>query len=497
MGNATWPRRFGAALAALVVAVPLLALGATASATQPQGVPAPPYVVRDPAFFWRAGVDPATGLSTNCFVQGAPFTPQPYATSSGSAMSRVLFGLVNGASYHIEYPSVGWNGELVLYAHGYNGNKLYLCAGQPNISRDWYLSHGYAWAASSYSTNGYDVRTGVADTHRLIGLFTSLVSKPSKVWMTGDSMGGHITAVAVETYPNAFAGAMPTCGVLGDVDLFNYFFGASAAAAALAGHAAIPFPVSADDWVRAVGQFLPNLGSNFSRFPLPPTYTAAGQAWRGVLANLSGGFRPGIFAATNFWNGFGFGDPPLSGLPFLLGLNPATTGGTAGIARGNVVDTTDAVYQVGPAPDPPVDEPLNEMVTRVAADKNLGGGRFSIPTVKGDPRIPVLSLHGLGDLFVPFSMEQDYARRTAANGAGDLFVSRAIREVNHCSFSQAEYTKAFTDLTAWARGGPKPAGDDILNPAAVSGPFFGCTFTDGPHPLFADPAPGLPCPTGP
>jgi hypothetical protein len=95
-------------------------------------------------------------------------------------------------------------------------------------------------------------------------------------------------------------------------------------------------------------------------------------------------------------------------------------------------------------------------------------------------------------------MEQDYARRASAHGASDLFVSRAIREVNHCGFSQGELTTAFSDLTAWAGGGPKPAGDDILNPAAVADPFFGCTFTEpGAHPLFIDPAPGQPCPPGP
>ena len=29
-------------------------------------------------------------------------------------------------------------------------------------------------------------------------------------------MGGHITGVAIEQYPNAYDGAMPMCGVMGD-----------------------------------------------------------------------------------------------------------------------------------------------------------------------------------------------------------------------------------------------------------------------------------------
>ena len=36
-------------------------------------------------------------------------------------------------------------------------------------------------------------------------------------------MGGHITGVIIEQYPQLFDGAMPICGVMGDYDLFDYF----------------------------------------------------------------------------------------------------------------------------------------------------------------------------------------------------------------------------------------------------------------------------------
>jgi hypothetical protein len=35
-------------------------------------------------------------------------------------------------------------------------------------------------------------------------------------------MGGHVTA-AIEQYPQAYDGAMPICGVLGDHELFDFF----------------------------------------------------------------------------------------------------------------------------------------------------------------------------------------------------------------------------------------------------------------------------------
>jgi len=52
----------------------------------------------------------------------------------------------------------------------------------------------------------------------------------------------------------------------------------------------------------------------------------------------------------------------------------------------------------------------------------------------------------LGDLFVPFSMEQQCARKVAANDASDLLAVRASRDVDHCGFTGNERARAFDDL---------------------------------------------------
>ena len=92
----------------------------------------------------------------------------------------------------------------------------------------------------------------------------------------------------------------------------------------------------------------------------------------------------------------------------------------------------------------------------------------------------MLTLHNLGDLFVPVLNEVAYAQRVAGHGKGDLLVQRAIRGVGHCDFSPEEFSRAFLDLVAWEQFGVTPAGDDFLDPAAVADPNFGCTFTDDP-----------------
>ena len=50
----------------------------------------------------------------------------------------------------------------------------------------------------------------------------------------------------------------------------------------------------------------------------------------------------------------------------------------------------------------------------------------------------MVTIHTLGDLFVPFSMEQVYQKRVAAKGNSDWLVQRAIRGISHCDFTVAE-----------------------------------------------------------
>ena len=97
--------------------------------------------------------------------------------------------------------------------------------------------------------------------------------------------------------------------------------------------------------------------------------------------------------------------------------------------------------------------------------------------MSGDITIPVLTLHTIGDLFVPFSMEQLYAQRVAANGASHLLVQRAIRDVGHCTFTGDEIVMGFIDLVSWVEGGIIPAGDNLLDPKEVADLEFGCDFT--------------------
>jgi hypothetical protein len=466
--------------------------------------PAP--VVEDPA---PTGPDCTTTTSTTqagytvadprCDFSGAAYTGArftPTTDASGRAVSRTFTGIVAGAPYRLEVPN-HWNGRLVLYAHGFRGNGTTVWVDNSPL-RSYFVSHGYAWAGSGYATNGYDVGQGVLDSHTLIPLFTGKIREPRLVYMTGFSMGGHITAVEIEHFRHDFAGAMPACGVLGDKKLFDYFTDANVTAAGLTG-TNIQFPMSleagqayAPAYDAQVHSELPALGTGFTTGnPATVQLTPTGQAWAGTVQQRTGGTRPGFASGFAFWSSISFA--PLTDVPFLFGVYPGLSGGTEGIADGNLVDNRFTVYRIDDAFGPltAAEQALNRSVLRVAPTTTPSPRLDGVPKVFGDPRIPVLSLHDLGDLFVPFSMEQIYAQRTAAHGQSRLFVSRAIRGIGHCDFTQSELQAGFSDLVSWVEHGHRPAGDRVTDARTVASPTFGCRFTDptpGAHPGFVAPA---------
>jgi hypothetical protein len=369
------------------------------------------------------------------------------------------WGVLDGAGYRIEVPRA-WNGGLVMWAHGFRGSTLELTT-EDHPLRAYLLAKGYAWAASSYSRNDYDVEAGVKDTHALTQLFDDIAGHPSRVYLTGASMGGHVTAAAIEQYRNTYDGAMPICGVLGDHELFDFFLDYNVVAAALAGFP-MTFPPDPTTWTK---QAIPQITSTLAG-AWPNGLTPAGANLKALTELRSGGERPLFDAAWVTW------------ATFLLQFG--SLDGTAPRSPGVVVDNTDAVYQFDTDPAlSPAEQALNDAVLRVAQEPagRVEHGVANVPVVNGTPPVPVVSLHTIGDLFVPFSMEQVYAQRAAANGLADRVVQRAIRGVGHCDFTPAELVSGFDALVGWVERGVRPAGDDVLNPATVADPNYGCAFT--------------------
>jgi pimeloyl-ACP methyl ester carboxylesterase len=432
----------------------------------------------------------------------------PFDALPGTPSDR-YFGVLKGAGYRIEIPK-NWNGGLVLYAHGIRlgaGANVRQLLDVPELTvsnpplRQHLLANGYAWAASSYSRNGYAVETGVRDSMRLLRHFRKRFEEPERVYAMGHSMGGHIVGVLAEKHARHFDGAQPMCGVMGDVQLFDFFLDYNLVAQTLTDPPA-EFPPPPEYLQRVAFDVLPKLGFSPPGTPgqFPFALSAAGQDLKTVVRNLTGGQRPTYDAGFIYWN-----SPPLPFL-FLLGTDDGTV---AGAVDGVVVGNAGRVYSFAPGnAASPFGATLNRDILRVRFDRDVREkfGAEGIPGITGKIGVPVITLHTLGDLFVNFSMQQVYARRVAAQKRGHLLVQRAIRDVGHCFFSPLEEAAAFDDLVKWVDQGAKPAGDKVLDAAAVAHADYGCRFTrpdrgpvtrgpDGstlPSGLFPPPAPACP-----
>jgi pimeloyl-ACP methyl ester carboxylesterase len=196
--------------------------------------------------------------------------------------ARAFFGSYDGGLYRIEIPD-NWNGELALYAHGFVSNAgaqgSALRVGNSPI-REHLIKNGFAWAASSYRCNGYVPGQGLLDTMALTDLFTKFndARAPQRVYLTGTSMGGHVTLLGMHEFPTSFAGGLAMCPA--GPELFDFFAATAGAAEVITGVQAKLDTMQAD-----VAKMNELLGK-------PPEYTEKGRQLASVEIQISGGPRP-------------------------------------------------------------------------------------------------------------------------------------------------------------------------------------------------------------
>jgi pimeloyl-ACP methyl ester carboxylesterase len=442
------------------------------------------------------GSDNSTNSSTYSSIAAEVARPQdtrtfavveanlPFNALPGAPEADRWSGVNKGAGYQIEVPK-NWNGMLVMYAHGYAGTGSNLSVSPPAMRRHL-LEQGYAWAASSYTKNYYDVRAGVEDTNALALAFNDIARQngrplpiPSKIYIVGVSMGGHIAAAAVDeeniqaaNNKVRYDGAVPMCGVLGDTELYDYFASYQTAAQQEAGIPATSWPVP--DWAQVAPQVQSKLFSSFPGGSTPTAQavpSAQGERLKRIVQNLTGGTRPLFDYAyagplqSTAWGTFG------------------RDGKMLGILNEDVITTKNIVFQFDDNPAlSPEENAFNASIYRVQdtpdANRPRRDGLRWVPKTNAQISVPVVTIHTLGDLYVPFSMEQIYKRRADALGTSGLLVQRAIRGISHCDFTIAEQASAFDAMTKWEQQGVKPAGDDVLTPSVVADPKYGCKFSD-------------------
>ncbi|WP_018612953.1 hypothetical protein [Segetibacter koreensis] len=344
--------------------------------------------------------------------------------------------LQSGEIYQICVPA-NWNGELILYAHGYVSPFLPLALPVEAAAYvPLFTSLGYAFATTSYSENGLAIQSGVDNMLNLRKKFIEEFGKPSKIYLTGGSEGGVVTTLAIERHPEFFSGGLPLCSHCGNFQkqidyngdfrvLFDYFF-----PGVLPGNVVnIPDQLIANWQTEYVPAILKAIRSN-------PAATLK------VLNTAHAAYIPGNDSSM------------------------AVT--TIGVLRYDVFATRDAIKKFGGQPYENInkiyfgsgsiweDIKLNKRVKRFSADKTALRTIARYYETSGNIQLPLVSAHTTLDPIVPFWHLPLYEFKTILRGTNSLFTGIPVKAFGHCAFTEAEIVQGFGLLVQKVKGQTPP-----------------------------------------
>jgi pimeloyl-ACP methyl ester carboxylesterase len=339
------------------------------------------------------------------------------------------FGRLGGAVYQIEMPD-DWNGRLVLHMHGFEEFAPEASVTSPDFRR-YLIGHGYAWGASSFSSTSFIPGRSTDETAALWDYFVGKYGRPDWTYVTGISMGGASTHIAVERYPDRFDGGLALCGntgqTAGSVALADYF----AAGAYVAGVTQDEFDASTDRGALIEDRIRPVLED-----------PAAHERWESIMLDLQGG--PRAFDREGFR------------------IEEDTNWRRAAVVvASGLAPNAGRQYELGPLSDISSEE-FNRDVVRLPVNEDLFARLIADGDVTGDVQVPLLSLHTTGDGQVPIGQARILQQLVDAADKSDLLVQWIIRDPGHCGFTTGEQEAALETLVSWVEEGDRPEGHDVL-----------------------------------
>lgn len=337
-----------------------------------------------------------------------------------------------GAVYRICMPEGPWNGDLVIFAHGYVAYNRPITIPEDQLQLpggvslpDLITGLGYAFATTSYRTNGLAVETSAADLLELVDIFSATHGVPTHTLLTGVSEGGLITALAVEQHPAVFDGGLAACGPIGDFNrqigyfgdfrvLFDYFF------PGLLPGSPVSIPQTLiDNW--------------------PAYYTTTIQP---VI------FDPANAAKLNQLL-------RVSQAPYVAGITSTIDTSVLDALGYNVLATNDAVSKLGGQPfdnhariyaGSSDDAQLNQMVQRFTADAAALQDIDLHYQTTGLLTVPLVTLHTTLDQQVPYWHEPLYRAKVILHDSLAFQQHVEVNTYGHCNFSQFDALGAFAKL---------------------------------------------------
>lgn len=345
----------------------------------------------------------------------------------------------SGAHYRICTPTL-WNGDLVVYAHGYVASDRpveipedqMVLPGTETTVDGVITSLGYYFATTSYYTNGLAVRPALSDLVDLVHIFTTTKGIPEHVYLVGVSEGGLITTLSVEQHPEVYDGGLAMCGPYGDFQdqinhfgdfrvVFDYFFPDVMPGDPLS------IPVSLkEEW--ATGFFTETVLPTITH---PSNITKVNE----------------LLAVTDV-SPYAYASPTSTdSIEHLLWYNVFATNDGVAKLGGQPFDNADPYrWYSGSKDDELLNDPV-EGVERIGADQAAQDEITTYYQTSGRLNVPLVTIHTTGDEIVPYRHALQYQAKTAS-GASSLFHRHIeVKRHGHCNFTQGELIGAFLSLT--------------------------------------------------
>jgi pimeloyl-ACP methyl ester carboxylesterase len=352
-------------------------------------------------------------------------------------------GEVGGALYGLYLPA-NWNGELVIYAHGFRPTAwpiLLPDATDPTIDprfaalRDALMEQGFALAWSSFAENGFAIQDGVIRTRQLLGLFTSKFGRPERTYLWGFSLGGAMVMQLAEQNPELFDGVLTECGLIMGLTwqfaqhfntraLFDYYF------PGVIPGSAVQFPGEVNFATQVQPQVIAAILANPAAAMQLAAVDQAELQYNNFSELIQALVTSFTFSTASWWTGDIY--TRVNDKPFFDNTATQYTG------SGNDVALNLGVARYAAHPSA-----LNEI------------SRWYTPT--GRLHMPVLNLQVKRDPQVRLTTATQFATLVEKAGSSNLLLQRTVDRYGHCATTLSEEITAINDLAAWVRSGVRPA----------------------------------------
>jgi pimeloyl-ACP methyl ester carboxylesterase len=356
----------------------------------------------------------------------------------------------SGAVYRICMPAI-WNGDLLVYAHGYvpPTKPVGIPEDQMTLPDGTSIADlanilGYAFATTSYSTNGLAVPQGIADLVDLMDIFTAEKGEPDKVYLVGVSEGGVITTLAVEQHPDVFDGGLAMCGPYGDFGAqINYF-----------GDFRVVFDYFFPDLIPGSPVDIPNdlierWESEYYKTIIEP-----------AIENPANAIR--VEQLLNVTNApYDTQDPSTKKhtIERLLWYNVFATNDARAKLGGQPFDNQNRAYAGSND-----DAQLNQRVQRFSAEQAALDEIAANYQTTGKLSVPLVTMHTTGDPVVPYWHAIRYRGKIIAADNIALHEPMKVDRYGHCTFEATHVLDAFGRLVAMVNNPPpyQPANRSFL-----------------------------------